>query len=119
VHPIPYIGNNPQKKMLENPRTFANIFLLKTRWLKTCSNILLLKYFSQVKIKDGLPDPPTGPLSEVVPSTSVEEVSAELASVDVVRIWLPLQNRRPKLQSMLLKTAQQRQFVILLKTCQN
>jgi len=49
-----------------------------------CSNNImsLLKYFSRVKTKDGLPDP-TGPLSEMVPSTSIEEankeVSAELA----------------------------------------
>jgi len=71
--------------------------LLKTTWLKMCSNMSLLKYFGQVKSKDGLPDP-TGPLSEVVPSTSIEEankeVSAELVSVDPdsgkVRIWLPL-----------------------------
>ena len=45
----------------------------------------LLKYFSRVKTKDGLPDP-TGPLSKVVPSTLIEEankeVSAELTSVD-------------------------------------
>ena len=83
-----------------NPRTFTNIFLLKTTWLKTCSNMSLLKYFSLVKTKDGLLDP-TGPLSEVVPSTSIEEankeVSAELVSVDpgsgksdAVHIWLPL-----------------------------
>ena len=68
-----------------NPRIFANIFLLKITWLKTCSNMSLLKYFSRVKTKDGLPDP-TGPLSKVVPSTLIEEankeVSAELTSVD-------------------------------------
>ena len=62
-----------------------NILLLKTTWLKTCSDKSLLKYFSLVKTKDGLPDP-TGHLSEVLPSTSIEEankeVSAELASVD-------------------------------------
>ena len=45
----------------------------------------LLKYFSRVKTKDGLPDP-CGPLNEAVPSSSIEEankeVSAQLASVD-------------------------------------
>ena len=49
------------------------------------NNVLLLKYFSWVKNKDGLPDP-TGPLSEVVPLTSIEEankkVSAELVLVN-------------------------------------
>ena len=47
-------------------------------------NISLLKYFSSVKIKDGLPDP-SGPLNEAVPSSLNEEankeVSAQLASV--------------------------------------
>ena len=45
----------------------------------------LLKYFSHVKTKDGLPDP-SGPLNEAVPSSSIEEankeVSAQLALVN-------------------------------------
>lgn len=44
----------------------------------------LLKCFSHVKIKDGLPDP-SGPLSEFVPSLiedTNKEVSARLALVD-------------------------------------
>lgn len=39
----------------------------------------LLKYFSWVKIKDGLLDP-TGSLSGMVPSTSIEEVNKEVSA---------------------------------------
>ena len=36
----------------------------------------LLKYFSRVKTKDGLP----GPLSESVPSSSIEEANKEVSA---------------------------------------
>ena len=63
---------------LVNPGTFVNIFLLKSRGSTTCFNVFrdmsLLKYFNRVKNKDSLLDP-TGPLSEMVPSTSIDEAS--------------------------------------------
>ena len=52
---------------------------------KSVFKMSLLKFFSRVKTKDGFPDP-SGPLSEAVPSSSIEEankeVSAQLALVD-------------------------------------